>query len=155
MIPTELQMRLKKRVERIFEGKMFKNPNGNEVPLQVFEQHLPEKTANDENFYPYVIVQLNYGEQKSYNEQHKAPVLFVVGVYFEGNDNQGHKEVMGIINKLFEDFSRFPIEDMRYEIDFPLRWGLHEEDMAPYYFGAVETTWTLPTFQREDLEDHS
>ena len=155
MIPTDLQFRMKKRVERIFEGTLFKNPNGDNVQLQVFEQHLPEKAKNDDEFYPYVIVQLNHGEQKSINEQHKAPIIFVVGVYYEEKDNQGHKEVMRIINKIFEDFSRFPIEDGRYEIDFPLGWGLHEEDLAPYYFGAVEATWKLPTFQREDLEDYS
>ncbi|MEN8702496.1 hypothetical protein [Bacillus infantis] len=155
MIPTELQSGLKKRVIEIFEGDLFKNPKGEIVPLQVFEQHLPQKKNNEDNFYPFVIVQLNFGEQKSQLEQHKAPVTFVIGVIHEDDENQGHKSVMGIINKLFEDFSRRPVQDDRFEIDFPIRWGLHEEDVAPYYYGAVETTWTLPTFRREDLEDYS
>ncbi|TYS66368.1 hypothetical protein FZD47_02455 [Bacillus infantis] len=155
MIPTELQDGLKERVLKIFEGDLFKNPKGESVPLQVFEQHLPQKKSKDDDPVPYVMVQLNYGEQKTPADQHKAPVLFVVGVFYDSPDNQGHKEVMGIINKLFEDFSRQPVQDDRFEIDFPIRWGLHEEDVAPYYYGAVETTWKLPTIRREDLEDYS
>lgn len=156
MIPTELQSSLKARVEKIFEGDLFKNPRGAYVPLQVFKQHLPAKKSNEDNFYPYVIVQLNFGEQKTESDQHKAPVLFVIGIHYDEEDNQGHQEVMGIVNKLFESFRKYPIEDQRYEIDFPLRWGLHEEDMAPYYYGAVETTWKLPTFMRVyEEEDYS
>lgn len=152
MIPTDLQSSLRNRIIKIFEGDLFKNPDGVYVPMQVFEQHLPQKESKEQNFYPYVIVQLNTGEQKAELEQHKAPILFIIGVYYDGKDNQGHKEVMGIINKLFENFSKFPMQDKRYEIDFPLRWGLHEEDVAPYYYGAVETTWKLPTFRRQDVE---
>lgn len=152
MIPTDLQGSLKARVEQLFSGKLFKNPKGELVPLQVFEQHLPEKKSNEDERFPCVLVQLNFGEQKSPSDQHTAPILFVIGIYYDEPDNQGHKVVMEIINKLFEDFSKHPFQNMKYEVKFPLRWGLHEEDVAPYYWGAVETTWVLPTFQRTDVE---
>lgn len=152
MIPTELQSLLKARVEELFEGKLYNSPSNERVPLKVFEQQLPNKKSNDETHYPYIIVSLNYGEQKTIEDYQKAPVLFIIAIYEEDPDNQGHKEVLSIANDLLKNFMEYPILDKQFEFGFPVRWGLHEEDMAPYYYGALETQWTLPKIQRVDLE---
>lgn len=152
MIPTDLQSGLKARLKKLFVNKKFTDPDGELIPLHVFEQHLPEKPQEDISLFPYIIVQLLEGEQQAVSEPHTVKVLFIIGVYDESSDNQGNKEVMAIINKIFEDLGKRPIQSRRFELTFPIRWGLHEEDVAPYFFGAVETTWSAPAFMREDVE---
>lgn len=152
MIPTNLQNGLKKKVEEIFSGDLFNNPDSERVSLSVFEQHLPEKSKDDISHYPYVIIQLSEGEQASEISEYFTKVLFIIGVVDEGSENQGHEDVVRIINKIFEYLSKFPLIDGQFELKFPIRWAIHEEETAPYYFGAVETTWSIPKFSREDLE---
>lgn len=152
MIPVDLQEGLKERLEALFREKSFENPDGEMVPLSIFEQHLPEKDKEDFSFYPYIIVQLQYGQQQSSEGQHEISITFIVGVYDEDPNNQGHKELVDIMQTLFENLENMPIQNGLYEVNFPMKWGFHDEDLFPYYFGAIETNWIVPTNRRKDVE---
>lgn len=152
MIPTELQTGLVTRLKDLFSDKTFNNPDMNRVSIHVFEQHLPQKEQNDINYYPYVIVQLVDGEQIGETDPEKAKIMFIVGAFDDHEDNQGHKEVIEVINKILIDLKKNPLQDMKFELQYPIRWALHDEDVAPYFFGAIETTWSEPIFIREDVE---
>lgn len=151
MIPTELQKGLIERVKKTFSHNTFTNPDLKQITLNVFEQHLPEKESNDISHYPFVIVQLIDGEQENEMEQPHTKVLFIVGVFYDKSDNHGHQEVTTIINKIFADLANNPIQSNRYELKYPIRWALHDEDTAPYYFGAIETNWHTLSMNREDV----
>lgn len=152
MIPIDLQKGLKSRLETVFADKTFRNPDGEEVPVSIFEQHLPEKDQKDVSFYPYIIVQLQYGQQASNIGQHEIAVMFIVGVYDEGPDKKGHTQLVDIMQTLFTSLEEYPLQNDLYELTFPLKWGFHDEDTFPYYFGAVETNWSVPTNRRKDVE---
>lgn len=157
MIPTELQAGLKKRAEELFKLSRFNKPypdvEGETVPLTVFEQNLPQKSKEDVSFFPFLIIKLMEGEQKTVTNPYLVNVGFVIGVFDGDTDNQGYQDVVTIINKLFENLSEYPIIDGRYELERPIKWRIHEEETDPYFFGVVETTWSVPTYTRKDVEE--
>lgn len=150
MIPTDLQDNLQLRCLEVFKDKYFLGVNEGKVPLNIFKQHLPEKKKSDRSLYPYILIKLIEGEVESDDQQ--AKVDFIIGTYDEGTNNQGYRDVCMIIQKIFEDFKKHPRIDGEFELQFPMKWIIHDEDVQPYYFGAIETLWGVPTLLREDVE---
>lgn len=154
MIPIELQDGLEERMKKLFEIENFrlKNPDGNYVALNIFSQHLPEKTANDLSLYPYLVIRLVEGEQNDPGEAQQVQVLFIVGVFDDHNSYQGYRDVVNVLQKIYENLKRNPTVNDRFELQYPIRWALHDEDVYPFYFGGIETRWKTPTPIREDVE---
>jgi hypothetical protein len=152
MIPIELQAGLKSRMQEVFTGPLFNSPSGERVPLTVYEQNLPQKSKDDISYYPFVIVKLLEGEKKTEQGEHLTQVGFIIGTFDEDNENQGYRDVTMIINKIMGDLSENPLINGEFELQFPLKWHIHDEETDPYYFGAVETTWSVPTYSRKDVE---
>jgi hypothetical protein len=152
MIPTDLQDELEKRMKALFTNTQFKNPDNEYIPLNIFKQHLPEKKSNDISLYPYLIIKLVEGEQRNENDLQQAQVVFVAGVFDDTNNYQGYRDVSSIIQKIYENLKRQPLVGNTFELQYPIRWALHDEDVYPYYFGGLETNWGVPTALREDVE---
>lgn len=157
MIPIKLQASLKLRAENFFEHALFKNPKpepGMEmVSLQVFEQNLPQKSKEESSFFPFLIIKLLEGERKTSEGPHLVNVGFIIGAFDADSDNQGYRDVAAIINKLYENLSKYPIADGQFELEHPIKWRIHEEETDPYFFGVIETTWTMPILTRVDVEE--
>jgi hypothetical protein len=153
MIPTDLQEGLKQRLEQVFANHFFKNPENEKAPLNIFKQHLPERAEDDYSFYPYVIIQLVEGEQADENDEQHVKVMFIIGVYDSDRNNQGYQDVVMIIQKITENFKKAPLINQKFELKFPLKWAVYDEDVAPFYFGGVETLWAVPSHLREDVEE--
>lgn len=152
MIPTDLQAGLKTRIQAAFSGTLFNSLSGERVPLTVFEQNLPQKSKDDISYFPFVIVKLLDGEKKTEQSEHLTSVGFVIGVFDEDNENQGYRDVTMIINRIIENISKNPQINGQFDLQFPLKWHIHDEETDPYYWGAVETFWSLPVYMREDVE---
>lgn len=152
MIPVDLQNGLVNRLKALFSNITFNDPNMERVQMHVFRQHLPVKSQNDLSYYPYVIVQIYDGEQEKENDPETAKIIFIVGSFDDNQDNQGYNEVVDAINKIFIDLKKDPQQDLKFELKYPIKWTLHDEDVSPYFFGAIETTWSVPIFIRDDVE---
>ncbi|MGE6379551.1 hypothetical protein [Peribacillus muralis] len=153
MIPIDLQEGLKIRMEAEFSNRTFKSPNNQDVPLNIFEQHLPQKKKEDLSLYPYVIIQLNEGTQISDSSSEEIRIMFIIGIFDHDNFNQGYREVTRIINRITTNLIENPIVKKKFEMNYPLKWSIYEEDVAPYFFGGIETTWAVSTFSRQDVEE--
>lgn len=153
MIPIELQGALKKRLEGLFAGMLFQSPGGEEVALTIFEQNLPQKTEESKSPFPFVIVKILEGDRKSETDSATGSIGFIIGTYDENENNQGYRDVALIMNKIVKSVSEFPLEAAMYELKYPLKWRIHEEETDPYYWGGIESEWVLPTYQRKDLEE--
>lgn len=154
MIPIFLQQQLADRCREIFKTDLFKNPDNNLVPLNVFEQFLPRKNnSRNEEKYPYCIVKLQEGDHSEISEPGSSQVMFIFGMYDEEDNFSGYKDVAKALNRLVNDLERNPVINKQFQLQLPIRWAIHDEDTYPYYFGAVETIWETPKNIREDVED--
>lgn len=159
MTPLYLQQKLNEEVRKALANLELKNPVSTEAdkPVQVFDQHLPNKEKSKDRFpehslFPNVIIRMQQGEQHEAEEQIGVRVIFVACVYDTNDDNQGYQDVMTIIEKLYQHFSKRPLVGDRYQIQYPIRWDYQDEDTEPYFFCSLDTTWAMPTVRNEQVE---
>lgn len=152
MIPINLQGALKQRINSVLSGMKLSSQEEKDKKIEVFEQHIPRKakssSRNSESTnYPCVIVYLDEGENGL------VKVLLIVAVHDTSNDNQGYRDVLNIIDKIYIDLQRNPQIEETFELNpESLKWFYNDQDNHPYYFGWIETTFEVPKILRDDLE---
>ncbi len=152
MIPLNLQSALRNRIEEVLSGTRLSSQEGVNKEIQVFAQHIPRKAKSasrntEETNYPCVIVYLDEGEDGL------VKVLFVVAVHDASSNNQGYRDVLNIIDKIYIDLKRSPQVEETFELNSEsLKWFYNDQDNYPYYFGWIETTFEVPSILRDDLE---
>lgn len=153
MIPLELQDGLKLRMKRLFEHFRLKNSNDVQVPINIFTQHLPNKSKQQVDHFPCITIRLDDGAESGETNPQMVKVLFIVGVVDRDSANQGYRDVVGIIQKIYQDLKRNPVIDEQFVLSYPIHWAYHDEDAHPHYFAGLETNWEVPKIIREDLEE--
>ena len=105
MIPTFLQDDLNEELKEILKNSTFKDTNGERKKINVFSQDLPvesNREDEDEDPFPYIINKLDSGDIQSEESAHEVKVLLLIGIYDEDRNRQGYKDVLHIINKIYE-----------------------------------------------------
>ena len=148
MTAIMLQSELKKRIEALLEGLILPSQEGEIKKIAVYEQDTPRKIKStsrnpDKTHYPYVIVYVDKGDNEQVN------ILFVVAIFDDGEDNQGHKDVSTILEKIMQDLHKQPKVNDQHEMkDF--QWFLDDADTFPVHFGWIEATFDIPQIVLEE-----
>lgn len=172
MVATFLQDDLVAELKEIFNGFRLKNPQGEWSEINVFPQALPipapvappedaepeliEEGLADtdpvkvEDPYPYAIVRIQDGKIETINGAQNVTVLIILGVYDESLENQGHKDVLNMIQKIYERFAKNAILAGKYELLHPIEWTLQEEESYPYFIGGIALNFGTLPIRRED-----
>ncbi len=153
MIPLELLDALITRVENEVKELFLKNISNVRVPINVFPQHLPNKSKDDIDPYPCIIVRIANGNITDANEPGITTIQFIIGVVDRDSNNQGYRDALTVANKIIENLQRNPMVNKSYEMILPINWAYNDEDAEPYFFAGLETNWRTPNYLREDVED--
>lgn len=169
MVASLLQDDLVGDLHGIFKGFRSKGPDGALRGLSIFPQGLPmpeplsqegippeqlenglvqEVTARDP--FPYIIVRIDDGEYKDVDSAHMVNVSLLFGVCEPSYDKQGHKDILNMIDDVYERFAKMPVLNGRYTIQYPITWVLQEEASHPYYFGGMSLIFEAAAVRRED-----
>lgn len=153
MTPLELQDELVEEFKKLFKEWLYKNPaGGDRIPLKIFAQHIPINETDDEDDpIPYLIVRLNTGDddgtQSSFNE---VNLVVIVGIWDDDLNAQGHRDIMNIIQKIYERFNKDPNLNNKAAYKGPFHWMTQEDNYYPYYFGACSISFNIAAIRRED-----
>ena len=177
MVALELQHDLAKEIQGIFEQRRFKAPGGAQVTLNVYEQNLPmrdvrqmreqiqqedeaeldevpEEDGDEElnDLFPYCVVKLDQGMSESSESTHDVSTKLIIGIFDDGLDAAGYKDILNIIEDIRCRFRRNPILNGRYMAKDKMEWALPDDDRDtfPYFFGALYLEWQTVEYERED-----
>lgn len=151
MTATILQEELVKELETIFHGDLFKNSLGEYVKLNIYEQQLPIREDEDApDPMPYIVVRLETGSTKSGTEPQEVLVTMLFGYFDDAPENNGHKGVLGMIQKIHERFEKQPMLANQFMFQDPFDWALQDEESFPYFFGAASMTFKTAAIRKED-----
>lgn len=155
MTATNLQVELSRDIAKIFDGDLFKDSMGVYVPLNIYEQYLPIRKDEDEpDPVPYIIVRIEDGEQKGWTEAQNVKVTLIIANSDDGEENSGHKTVLGMIQKIEERFMKNPMLANQFmflnDDQHPFGWALQDEESFPYFFGAISMTFKTAAIRTED-----
>ena len=124
-----------------------------EIPDTVTDEELEEGIYNakeKEALFPYIIVRLTDGKVESVDGAQTVNVNLIIGVIDRARGNQGHKDVLNIMQDIYKRFSTCPLLADYYECVPPIEWALQDEPSFPYFFGGMALTFELSPIRRED-----
>lgn len=173
MVAKFLQSDLAAELREVFANTRLKNPRGELSPINIFEQELPipgpvtppegdydpelieddvglSDLENQEDPYPYAIVRVSDGEITQIDGGQTVQVLIIFGVIDRDLENQGHKGVLNLIQKVYERFSKNAILAAKYECVMPISWALQDEPSFPYFIGGMTLNFLTHPIRRED-----
>lgn len=151
MTPLLLQEALVDELHKIFDGERFENTLGERVPLNVFEQQLPViQSEDDTDPVPYALVRLETGKTESSDNPQEVSVTILFGIINQSSENNGHKDVLNLIQKIYERFEKNPMLANQYMFQDPFNWALQDEESFPYFFGATSMTFQTSAIRKED-----
>lgn len=151
MNPLILQDELIEELKLMFDGMEFKNTLGERTGLNIFAQNTPMLKSDEEiEPVPYIIVHLNDGEQKVRGDSFNiVSIALVISIYDVDSSNQGHRKVVNMIYKIQERFSKnAALKTASFTGDF--NWTVMDTETYPYFFGACEMSFYIPSIRRED-----
>lgn len=152
MTPLELQDELTGEVSRILDGYTYKTPNGERVPINVFAQNIPMNETDDEDDpVPYIIVRLSSGEDDGTRDSfNTVSIVVIVGIWDDALDVQGHRDVMNIIQKIYQRFHENPDLNSKAAYAGEFSWAIQDDEYYPYSFGACHMKFHIAAVRRED-----
>lgn len=154
MIPSLLQDYLVEDMKNLFDGFLLKNVENKQVPINIYSQYLPaKKSQNDTNHFPYIVIKLLDGDGKDEESNDTCRISFIIGIYDDDTNYKGYKDLINVIEKIRQHLFSIRIFDNKYSIEYPYNWIIHDDDTYPYFFGAIETHWTVPKVNYIDKEE--
>lgn len=151
-----LQEKLIKRVGKVLENLELPTVSGERRKIKIYSQDLDIPDDEDEDIdidtatAPYVIVRITDGFQETWDSALQVNVVFIICIYSKDTNKDGTKDVMTIINKLYQSFAESPNID-EFEAEPPIEWTLQTDvDTYPYFFGAVSIGFNCPAARRID-----
>ena len=173
--PFFLMQALKEEVERITNDMRFMEPkNPGEDPeyvkMQVFEQALPIPEKNtrtdgaaletidyldgntEDAVYncPWAVIKVDAGKIPGINANQNVTVAVCFGIFNDSLENNGHQEILNLIQRVYERFAKDPILAGSYTCTCEFEWALQDEDTYPYYFGAIGMSFEFMGIRREN-----
>lgn len=152
MTPLMLQDELVEEVKRLLEDYLYKMPTGERVPVKVYAQNIPvNETDDEEEPIPYIIVRLNSGEDSGIRDSvNTVKLVIIIGIWDDGLEAQGHRDVMNIIQKVYMRFQTNPNLNNKAVYSGEFNWALQEDGYYPYFFGACSLSFHIAAIRRED-----
>lgn len=144
MTARDLQKAVADDLQALFASDQFKTPVGDMAAPRVFSQFLPKLDSDDEDDpFPYIIVRLDSGTIETQTDPHKIALVLIIGVFDDDLQNQGHKSVLEIIERIQLHYEETPALAEFYRTD-PFSWALQDEQSWPYFYGAVNLNFKAP-----------
>lgn len=102
--------------------------------------------------FPYILVRLDSGGIESQTDAHRIAVILLVGIFDDDPINQGHVAVMEILERIQRHYTETPVLGA-FQVRDPIRWYLQDEASYPYFFGAMDLTFSAPAPRITAVED--
>lgn len=159
MTVYDLQLALGKEVEHITRDMLFQTPSGGMEALKSYPQCLPARQVgeigggeDEEDPYPYCIVRIDSGVISTPLDSQEVKVILVFGLYDNAQDRNGHQALLNIFQRISDRFSRNPVLNENYRLNYQagIQWVMDDEEPYPYFFGAMNLTWDTASVRRED-----
>ena len=88
---------------------------------------------------------------ESSESTHDVSTKLIIGIYDDGMDAAGYKDILNIIEDIRCRFRRNPILKGRYMAKDKMEWALPDDDRDTFpFFGALYLEWQTVEYERED-----
>lgn len=137
----DLQNSFTEWIREEMAGFQSLNTHGELVNLNVYSQALPVQEGMDKQPVPYILNILSDATVEK--EGIKARFHLLLGIYNNDLKNQGHQEIVNIIEKLYQNLYSQGIIAQKYRAEYPMEMEMQvKEDRYPFYYGLMMVCFT-------------
>lgn len=133
---------------------LFKKPLGETTnTVNIYRNRLPIVAGGDDDedvFFPYCIVRLDSSVTEEDGDFDHVSVGFYFGAYDDDREGGGDVYIQAMIDAVKTRFEEEPLLDKLFRAEPDTDWALQDADSYPYYFGALEITFSIPKMKRKD-----
>lgn len=148
-----LQENLKSEIKEMLKHFKLKNSKSELVEINYYSQYISQSSYQEESSeFPYIIVKILNGEDSISENNSDVTALIIMGVFDDNLDYQGHKDIIRIIEKIRVKFLENYTIGGRFSVKSQIKWAVNEDDFYPYFFGAIETNWSIPKVMPQSNE---
>ena len=166
--PVFLQRALQDEIIKITQNMKFHAPGTEELQqIKVYRQRLPipgkkesaqeysgieySEDEQEEGIFkcPWCTVEISEGSVTEIDGDQTVSIIVKFGIYNNSTENTGHEDILSLIFALYRRFATDPILDRQFIYKGTFNWGLNDEDVYPYYFGAATMDFSFCGFRRE------
>ena len=102
---------------------------------------------------PRIIVIESSGEQDNEHDPQLVLLQLVICCYDRGIDRQGYVDTVNVKETIMQHFKRKPIFGGAFEVSYPRKWELSDDDADYYYWGIVNLICKTPNgLKNEEVE---
>lgn len=150
MTARALVSAIKDDLTDLFKERRFNDSDGNPAALNIFEFDTPRRQSDDDpDPVPYIIVRVSGGGVEDQTDPHKVSVLLLVGIFDVDIHHAGARTVVEILELIQKHYEEKQVLMEQFSFNDPVTWVTQDEPSYPYYFGAANTTWSLPAPRKE------
>lgn len=147
-----LQDDLIAEIETLTKDVVTKN-NSEEtvVGLKGYAHRLPIIQSDDEGpdqYFPFFIVRIDNGRTRDDDDCWHIVVDVIIGIH-DSAYYAGHEHLLVVIQRIVDRFSWDPQLAHMYRADQDIQWTVAEDDTYPFYYGAVEISFSTPKIGRK------
>ena len=145
MTEVDLQKEIRKIIvqELIPDMKIFE-PN----TFKGFLQDIPlDLGYGDET----EIVDKNAGEINGASKPETVTVEIIIVIKDESEDMSGYQTLMVVINRIRDYFTANVGIQNKYRMKYPIKWGINDNTIAPYFVGNLITQWDIERMPFHDI----
>ncbi len=148
----ELKTQLIKDLQDLFKDAVYDSPDGVQKKLHVFSYAPPrhDDGSSDADDFPFIAVRRSAMQRQSADAYEMVTMRLIFGVYDDSTDYQGAAVLGEIVRKVLDHYDTKPVLNSEFKCDFPRDYADTDEDMWPYFFGALDLVFMRVTPEEED-----
>lgn len=148
----ELKTQLIKDLQDLFEGAIYGSPDGTPKKLKVFSYAPPrhDDGSSDADDFPFIAVRRSSMQRQGADSYEMITMRLIFGVYDDNTDYKGAETLGEIVRKVLDHYDVKPVLRGEFKCDFPRDYADTDEDMWPYFFGALDLVFMRLTPEEED-----
>lgn len=141
MVVNELSKAIRELCAEAVKNFRLPTEKGKELSApQIVNGFLPPKRSSVKDDFPFVLVRPTDCEMNRGSQEIKVSII--VGCYSEEFD--GYEYCVNVSERICEKIATLEMETLKkkYQMRFPIRWNVPNEQPFPQWQAEIETIWT-------------
>ena len=141
MVENELAKALRAFIAGVISEYRLPVKNGEPRAPEVVNGFLPPKRSSVEDDFPFVLVRLEKGETNL--EETTCTAAIIIGCYTAEFD--GHEYCLNVMERIKQALCSMPFGTLanRYQLRYPVKWELPDEQPYPQWQIGMTTKWAF------------
>lgn len=152
---VSLQDELIEILEKELRNLYFENSKGERVEMNIYKQHIPPSTDNNEDYpIPCMVVKIVSGvKHNDYvsNRGQTLKIVIIVGIKNSGSakEKATSMDAIGVVERISNIILTTPLQ--HFILDSDIEWAMNDDDdVYPYEFAGLEMQFKGVQIEREE-----